>query len=351
MPTGSGDIDVADGLRPGATLRIRSGVARVRRSNGTLLVSPGDGRALRISPVAEDLLPLLAAGAAIDTLEQRLRQRHPAALDVGSKLRRFLAQLADAGLLEHAAVARSRRVPARFPLFETDGTARRAAAAISRLPLPVAAAILLLALVAAVGAIAAVCRAGRLPHPLDLFRQFAPAGLALFALVVVPLHEAAHAVACRLAGAPSGKAGIILHGWVMPGPYVDTSRAYVIAGRMRRASIAAAGPLVDLLATGIAAAWLMAGGGRVAQTLFLLSAIFFVLDTLPLTPSDGSRALEALLDDDLARTSALSPPSRRGRLSGMREIALYRVATSMHVQTVAVASYLWWTTTVPGAVQ
>ncbi len=329
-----------------ALYRIRPGVAKVARADSFILVAPKDGRALRVTPVAEELLPLLAVGALFGELVQRLQQRHPKALDVETKLATFVDQLRRCGLIDTgAAPAEKRRPRTRFALLRPDSAAAWLAARIDIWPVWLQRAMLVLLVSAALAHVGALVMLGPLPHPSALWTEFNGWGLALFILVVVPLHEAAHALACRLAGEPVNEAGFILHGWIVPGPYVDTSQMYRVANRWQRFSVPAAGPLVDLLALGAAAAWLFwaapAGSAlHAAQTLFLLCALFLVLDTNPLAPSDGSRMLEAVLGDDLARRSALS--RTRARLSSRKTVAFYRIACSTHLQSSALLIYLWW---------
>jgi putative peptide zinc metalloprotease protein len=331
---------------PATAYRFRAGVARVRRPGAMVLVSPQDGRSVRVSTVAEDLLPLLVDGASFDELLRRLRERHPRAGDADAKLRGFLDQLERAGLLGAQTAAPARRRNARWPLVDADPFARSVAQALRRLPPSLGWTLLAALGVLALGAIVALVASSRLPHPSALFSRFSGWGLALFVIVVAITHEAAHAVACRLAGVPVSAAGLIFHGGVMPGPYVDTSHLYRVARRAPRFWVAAAGPLIDFLALGAAAAWLLACGdvasapGRAASTLFVLCAVFLYLDTNPLSPSDGSRMVEALLGDELARRSALT--RQRARLSGMKTVAWYRIACSSHLQLSAALFYGWW---------
>jgi Coenzyme PQQ synthesis protein D (PqqD) len=328
--------------------RIRPGVARVRRAHSVVLVSPERGRSVRVSSTADDLVPLLVAGASFADMAQRLRERHPRAADVEAKLRQFLGQLEEAGLLGTRVPPRRPRVTARFALVNPDPFARWLAERLLRWPRGLAWSLLAAASVAALAALAVLVVSGRLPHPSALFTQFSLYGLALFVLVVL-VHEAAHALACRLSGAEVGEAGLILHGWLMPGPYVDTSHMYRVASRWPRFWVAAAGPLVDALGAGAAAAWLLTLDGslpaqaeqvQAATTLLLLCTVFVFLDTNPLMPSDGSRMLEALLGDELARRSALT--GSRARMSSMKTVALYRIACSMHLQAGAAIAVAWW---------
>ncbi len=68
--------------------------------------------------------------------------------------------------------------------------------------------------------------------------------------------------------------------------------------------------------------------GRASLYVLLLSCLFVYLDTNPFTPSDGSHMLEALLDDELARTTALS--RRRSPLSMRPVINTYRLVSVVH---------------------
>lgn len=327
---------------PAPVYRIHANVARVRRDSGVLLVAPSDGRAVRISHVAEDLVQLLVDGASFERLVHHLQERQPAARDVESKLERFLAQLERAGLLGIA--TRSRKPPVPRMRFDVDPLARWMARQVQRLPSRLAWSCLILLGAGALVSIAALVSSGRLPHPRALFAHFDLWGLALFAGAVVVPHETAHAVACRLAGVRVTEAGFVLRGGVLPGPYVDTSQMYRVATRAPRFWVAAAGPVIDALGLAAAAAWLFLAQPdadlSIATTLFLLCAAALYLDTNPLAPSDGSRMLEALLGDDLARRSALS--RRRARMSAPHTVAWYRVTCSLHLQASAVLLYFWW---------
>jgi hypothetical protein len=312
-----------------------------------VLVSPEQGRSVRVSGAADDLLPLLVDGATFDDLARRLQDRHPQAADVHTKLSQFLGQLDRACLMDAATPARARRAPKRFASFDADPPARWLAERVLRLPGGLTWGLLGFAGAGALLALAALIWAGRVPHPSVLFSQFSLWGLLLFVAVVVPSHELAHALACRLSGVAVGNAGLLLHGGLLPGPYVNTTQMYQVARRAPRFWVAAAGPLVDALGLGAAAAWLLlnpAGDAPMvaaASTLFLLCAAFLFLDTNPITPSDGSHMVEALLGDELARRSALT--RRRARMSTAKTVAWYRIACSLHLQGSVVLLYFWWT--------
>jgi len=342
------DVAVAMAEPPPQRYRIRDGVVKVVRKESIILVSPLDGTSVRMSPVAEELMTLLAQGAHFDQLATKLREKHPSARDLGSKLTGFLGQLTRAGLLDSGdkAAPRNWRVP-RLVLFHPDRAAALVARAIKVLPGWLSWSLWYIALGAAVAGVAGLIWTGQVPPLRGVATGFSAWGLAIFALLVVPLHEASHAIACRLAGAPVGAAGIVMHGWLVPGPFVETSQSYRLSERSGRFWIPAAGPAINLLATGGAAWGLLLVGPEHPQLsailgyVFLLGAIFVYLDTNPLSPSDGSHMLEALLDDELVRRSALS--KKRSRLSARKNVAIYRIASSTHLQGSAVLAYFWWT--------
>ena len=330
-----------------ACYRIRDGVVKVVRKESIILVSPVDGTSVRMSPVAEELMTLLAQGALFEQLASKLREKYPTARDHDSKLTGFLGQLAKAGLLDSEAKAlpRTWRAP-RVVLFHPDRAAALVARWIKVVPAWLGWTVLYGTLLASVVGIVGLIGAGQLPPLRGVVTQFSGWGFALFVLLVVPLHESSHAIACRLAGAPVGAAGIVMHGWLVPGPFVETSQSYRLRERSRRFWIPAAGPAVNLLATGAAAWGLLLIGPHhpyapaILDYVFLLGAIFVYLDTNPLSPSDGSHMLEAILDDELIRRSALS--KKRSRLSAQKNVAIYRIVCSTHLQASAVLAYFWW---------
>jgi Zn-dependent protease len=319
-------------------VQLREGVVRVRRARGqTVLVSPDGLSATRIGEVGEALLPLLMRGADMDGLAAFLQQQHPLARDVSAKLDRFLAELDGGGLLAtgYRPAKRMRSGVKRFALVNPDRLAKELARWWARIPAARSRWLLALLMVtAAIGLVAVWLGNSQWLNPVGLVRRFDPFGLAVFVFMIVPLHELSHAVACRAAGVPVTGAGIILHNFVIPGPYVDTTQAYRVADRWRRFWIPATGPLVNFLAGGTAA-WIvvLTHGegvvGRASLYVLLLSCLFVYLDTNPLTPSDGSHMLEALLDDELARTTALS--RRRTRLSMRRVVNTYRLTCLVHL--------------------
>jgi putative peptide zinc metalloprotease protein len=327
----------------------RAGVTKVKRHRVTILVAPGDGRAVRISRPAEALVPLLADGAERAALEAALAARFPGSPRVTRKLDQFLAQLRDAGMLtlssDPAAVRKVTRPVARIDLFDMDPPARAVAGVIGAVPAWLGWGLLALVTLAALAGVWLVATGPLLPHPSAFVTEFHVAGILIFVGLVVPLHELSHAVATRLAGAEVGRAGIMAHGF-LPGPFVETSGLYRVQSRWRRFCIPAAGPLVDLLAVG-AGAWMVvlaadAEGplAHAGQTLGMIALLCFIFDTNPLMPSDGSHMIEALLEDEMARKSALR--LRGSPLSDRKDVAIYRICASTHLQGFGLLAWLWW---------
>jgi putative peptide zinc metalloprotease protein len=309
--TGAGRPDAGDApVRLPELLRMRRAITAVKRGETQLLISKG-GRPVRVSTAAAAIMPLLLRGATLEMLQAELRARHPRARDVDPKVRAFVTQLYVSGLLEGSG-KQQRAGPPRVLVPGVDALGARLASIWLVLPGLLRRGVgggLILGALAAV--IAAYAHPSLRPHLSDVRHHFSWLGLALFAFVVVPLHELGHAVACRRAGVAVREAGVLVLGRFLPVPFVDTTGAYAVQDRRRRAWIPAMGPVVDLLAAGAAASVLLAtsGGGtagEAARTLLLISSMFVFFDSSLFTPSDGSHVAEALLGDELARVAGLT---------------------------------------------
>lgn len=318
----------------------------VRRQSTLLLFSRRSGQSVRVSPLAVDLLPMLTTGSTFVELQSRLQRAHPRAGDVASKLMSFLTTLSDAGVLANGTASAPRQTGSRkIPLGNPDSLAKPVAGLLAKL-LPHRGGILAACLIAAaaVAAIASLASTGGLPRLPDMVEFLDWRGVLIFFLVVIPIHEFAHAVACRRVGVPVSGAGLILHGGFFPGPYVDTSKAYQLANRWRRFVIPAAGPFVNLVFAGIVAALLQfaAPPGELVPILhgLLLACLMFVyFDTNPLTASDGSHCIEAALDDELARHYAFGRPQAVADPGIVRR---YRMITLLHLLLSAALFWTWW---------
>jgi Zn-dependent protease len=324
-------------------LRLKPHIARIKRDGGHVILVDPSGTAVRVSPAADHVLPLLMHGAPAGEMAAHLRARFPSARDVNGKLEAFLDQLGRSGMLDSVDAAPPRRArQPRIALFDPDPVARAVAGLLGRVPRPLRRAVLGLSIVSALAAVGWVLLHPPLrPELAGLVREFDVVGLLLFVGILMPTHELAHAVACRSAGVPVRSAGLVLHGFLVPGPYVDTSDSYRVRERGRRFLIPAAGPLVDLVVAGAAAGAIIATGGdgvwaHRAATLFLLSFLLLLADLNPFAPSDGSHMLEAWLDDELARLTALgrgrsrmSPVSWKYRLACLGWLAAAAAALAV----------------------
>lgn len=325
---------------------LRSDVQVVHRARYTILFRAHGRQAVRVARTVDVLLSLLRVGARKSELEGALHLSHSNDPDVAQKLDCFLSRLDAIGLLETGGPAR--HVQARWHRWEfldINPVAARLDRALNYVPKPVLNVIVgILATLAFVGIAIQVSDAPR-PTFNSIFDVTSVWGIAFFLLVVVPVHELAHSVACRAAGVPVGGVGLVLHGGIIPGPFVDTSATYAVADRWLRFRVPIAGPLVDLYVAG-AAAWLLLLGSAGALfdaplvSIMILSTVFLLLDTNPFGPSDGSRALEAILDDELARRSAFG---REGTtLSTKRSIWSYRFASALYICIVMLLVGVLW---------
>jgi hypothetical protein len=323
--------------------RLASGVQIVRREKSVLLVSAGSS--IRISPGAMPLLPLLSEGCSGSALEHALQQRHPQADGIALRLQAFLEPLLRSGMLSAGGAVSARRGPrASLPLFSPDPLAHWLSRQVLRVPARLRQATLLALLMAAVAGVVQLALAGSLLQARAMVDQVNIGALLVFGLLVVPLHEAGHALACRMAGAPVGPAGILLHGYVVPGPYVETTQAYLVPDRWSRFWIPAAGPVVNLLSAG-AAAWVatLAAPGSALQAgavyLAMLGLMWVYFDTNPFGPTDGSHMLEAVLEDEMARRNAFGfrvlRPEERPRA------IRYRIVAGIHMVIGSGLLYLW----------
>jgi len=120
---------------------------------------------------------------------------------------------------------------------------------------------------------------------------------------------------------------------------------YAVADRWMRFRVPIAGPLIDLYAGGVLA-WLLRLNSPAAPlhgplaSAMIMSVVFLLLDTNPFLPTDGSRALEALLDDELARRAAFTRDAVV--LSTKRVIWTYRLACAVYLCTIAFLAGMLW---------
>jgi putative peptide zinc metalloprotease protein len=154
-----------------------------------------------------------------------------------------------------------------------------------------------LSLVAAVSIVSLILTATRLPGPEPVLW---PVVIAIV-LVEVAAHELGHAAACRCLGLGIREAGIMLWAWVVPLAYVDCTDVYRLPARRHRVLVALAGPFVDLVAIGSAAAVFLASANPevrgTAFTLVFSMGVMLARNLAPLPPGDGYHALSAAIGE------------------------------------------------------
>jgi hypothetical protein len=310
-------------------VRLKPGTRRVRRSGALLLVAP-ETNLIMVSPIVDQIWQSLVGGTTFAALQTELQQHRPRAKDVRSKLSAFLNRLSEAGLLEGSSPGQpDKTMRLEFPIAPL---ATRLASVVHRLPSGAASGVCGALALGAAGSLIALLASPSRPRLTSTGHyRSVPGAIAILAQMC--LHELGHATACQLAGEPTGPAGIRFNRLGMPRPYVATPRACGIERPLHRALVAAGGPLVDLLVGGASAIVVLAlkpAGllGEVANIVALYSLVAVNVGTSPLPQGDGSRVLEALLDDDFARAAALGRPSRFTRPTSTR---WYRAICAVHV--------------------
>jgi putative peptide zinc metalloprotease protein len=178
----------------------------------------------------------------------------------------------------------------------------------------------LLGLGVAAGCASALVALGALAGALDTGAQpLLPAAVAAI-LAGVALHELAHASVCAALRVPVREWGVALSFYVLPMVFVDRTDAYRVS-RPRRALIALAGPVCDLLLAGAAAVVALACGpgsalGATATAVAGLQLALLIANLLPLAGTDGYQAIEALCGEDNFQGRALGYATHR--LLGVR---------------------------------
>lgn len=147
------------------------------------------------------------------------------------------------------------------------------------------------------------------------YRGFQTISGSLSWLVIIPaiilhlcLHEIAHAVVLQKFGIQIRQAGIGLLYYIFPIAYVDTTDTYRLRNKYDRAMAAWVGPVFDLAGAAISAVISLSSGGWWGdqfQVLLGIQLTIFLFNVNPLLPSDGLRAIEALMGEFNLRRRAL----------------------------------------------
>ena len=326
-------------------LKLRDEVEVLRRKNSILLVNSGTGKSVRVSGASIALLPLLDEGCRFTDLIKAIAVEHPSARRVDVKLSSFLKTLGDAGLMENSDENHKKGL-LRFNFGSPDGIASAFANTFLFLPRIIRMFVLIGLCISSFAVIGYAIGTDLIGTPEYLIDNFSAAAFLFFIFVIVPIHEMAHAVACRMGGVKVRQAGIIFHGNILPGPFVNTSQSYMVTSRWKRFWIPAAGPLINLLSSGLfASLFILYPEGtsfiniHEIGTLFFLSIIFTFIDTNPFSATDGSHMLEAWLDDELARRAAWF--KLEDSLTSRKTIQRYKTISILHSMSFSVFIF-WW---------
>ncbi len=252
-----------------------------------------DDRYIRLSDGAAHLLDALdGETTAAEILERVPEPRRMNVLKVIDGLRTAGAFTVSRGHDPVAGRVRPRRFPSapRLRLSRNiDAAVARPAALATRHPRVTR---VTLAVLGLAGLSSLALGVAHFPHRIQIMW---PAVLAAL-LLELTVHELAHAGVCRVYGIRVKEAGVMLWGWFLPLAYVDCTDLYRLPGRRPRVVVALAGPFVDVVAAGAAAAIALATRGETSGTAFMvLIGLLLVLtrNLTPLLPTDGYFALEA----------------------------------------------------------
>jgi putative peptide zinc metalloprotease protein len=127
-------------------------------------------------------------------------------------------------------------------------------------------------------------------------------------LVVVLLHEMAHALVAQVLKTPVRGLGVALLFYFMPVAYVDRTDAYRLRERSGRVTLAMAGIMSDGWWCGITGLVALSTTGfvqHVAAFLLGIQLVGLVINLNPLLPSDGYTALEVMTGSVDARGRSL----------------------------------------------
>lgn len=157
-------------------------------------------------------------------------------------------------------------------------------------------------------------------------------------LVQVAAHEAAHAGALRLFGLPTREIGLRFWFYIVPLPYVSQAAEVFLPQRRQRVIVALAGITVDGL-TGLAIVTFFDStlGTAVFTSWALLHVMVLLVNLNPLLPTDGARAVEAVLGEVSLRQRCI----RWARARAMRQPAPPGSPVTLGKQVYGVAALIF----------
>lgn len=174
--------------------------------------------------------------------------------------------------------------------------------------------------------------------------QASAAGIILYFLLGVPIHEFSHAVACRYAGARISGVGIEFHRRRMPRPFVNTKNLLLISSRRKRAMVCLAGPYSDFVFGTTCVLLFAATGQALFSTAAVCALLFFIMNLTPYRTSDGRNALAEIATDEDGTVRALSRRSRMAATLGYLALlaAMMGVLIPVSLRLAAEAAQRWF---------
>lgn len=366
-------------LTPSLVADLRIVRHQVRDQVWHVLVEPGSGRQLRLNPAAYAFAGRCDGHATVEHLWQLLLASGGDDAPTQDDILRLLAQLFRAGMVQFDAA------PYLSLLFSrrTEEGARQRRAFINPLMLrmklfdptrlldwlaPLATLLgrrSVLALWVAVVAMAALVAGVNFPQlKADALRLLATPSSYALAWICYPIakfmHEIGHGMAVRRFGGAVHEMGIALL-LLTPAPYVDASAANAFASARQRASVSAAGIMVELALAALAVfSWTLLSPGLVRDTALVVVLICSVSTLLfnanPLLRLDGYHLLcDALQLPNLAlRSQAWWSAQWRGLIGSERALprgalaagerkwlAFYAPASLLYRLALLLALVLW----------
>ncbi|NUW41507.1 PqqD family peptide modification chaperone [Nonomuraea rhodomycinica] len=287
--------------------------------NGVLLFDSDSGKYFQLGRSSRLLIPRLRESVSPHELSQDISDRFQVPLTRAEEtVSRFLSELRGLGVLNVEPVRAERRgrlaraladIPMPRLVLLRDTSAPRAPRPRAPLrPLTRNALLTVLALVVTLSitmaALAVTHRTGTAPLGL------AAALLPLILVAHLAIHELGHYLACRHYGVVVREVGVAFFFGILPRPYVDRSHAYRLPGRASLLAITMAGPVVDVVNSGIAGAIALTAddpGVRALAAAVANALLLALLHNLnPFMPSDGLHALEAATGHHAFRRRAIT---------------------------------------------
>lgn len=283
----------------------------VGANENPMLFEPESGTYFRLTPMSAKIVGLFSGEKTGDEIARRLARAYPDQADsIYQSIYEFVDDLRQADVLNVSADEKSfwkrtwekirKRPMLRLKLTgPVQGILEPMAGAFKKAP---RALLTSMAALLTVSAVLLVVHAFRVGPPLEFDPEAAAPLWVLFLLVMghMIVHEGSHALVTQYFGVPIRESGIGLLYYFIPVAYVDRTDTYRLKNKWKRAAIALAGPMADLIMAGVSAVLIISLDGpwqRVFQGMMLFQLVLFVNNLNPLLPTDGYHAAEAALGE------------------------------------------------------